>query len=160
MTVVTSGRIPKFRRRSKPEIERFWAKVVGTEDPTGCWTWTAGKLARGYGQFACKGFPTKTVGAHRWSYRELVGPVPDGYELDHLCRNTACVNPAHLEPVTAKENVLRGMGRSAVNARKTHCHRGHPLSGDNLSITRVGTRLCRRCHCLSQRQYLERHGLH
>jgi hypothetical protein len=74
----------------------------------------------------------------------LVGPIPEGKQLDHLCRNRACINPEHLEPVTAKENILRGESFSAKNARKTHCIHGHELSGDNLRILKHG-RVCLEC---------------
>lgn len=82
--------------------------------------------------------------AHRFLYQLAYGPLPSGMQVDHLCRNRACINPNHLEPVTVKENVLRGMGFAAQNARKTHCKRGHPLSGENL-IFSGGSRKCRIC---------------
>ena len=88
-----------------------------------CWVWK-GHLCRGYGQFCLHG---KRQPAHRAVYEALVGPVPDGLVIDHLCRNRACVNPSHLEAVSFRENVLRGVAPSAQNARKTHCIRGHKL---------------------------------
>jgi hypothetical protein len=78
-------------------------------------------------------------------YRHYIGEIPRGMTLDHICRNRDCCNPAHLEPVTVKENILRGDSLSARNARKTHCHRGHPLAGDNLSLPPSGGRKCKAC---------------
>lgn len=103
----------------------------------GCWEWTGAKNAGGYG--VCRGQQ-----AHRASYELLVGPIPAGLQLDHLCRNRACVNPDHLEPVTRKVNILRGEGVAAKNARKTHCLNGHELTGHNL-IQHKGGRECRAC---------------
>ena len=82
--------------------ERFWAKVKKTD---GCWLWTGWKNDRGYGNFEVDS--TRTVKAHRFAYEVLVGPIPDGLTLDHLCRNPSCVNPEHLEPVTLRENIMR-----------------------------------------------------
>lgn len=88
--------------------------------------------------------------AHRAVYEHLRGPIPVGLELDHLCRNTRCVNPAHLEPVTHRENALRGVGVSAINAAKTHCKYGHDLTNpDNYWLKAYGnavaTRICKAC---------------
>ncbi len=122
------------------QLERFWAKVDKTAE-NGCWNWTAGKIPQGYGQFnlthktACK--------AHRFAYIALVGPIPDGLVLDHLCRNRACVNPDHLEPVTQGTNARRG-DAGAHNASKTHCPAGHPYSDANTEHARRGRR-CRTC---------------
>jgi hypothetical protein len=88
----------------------------------------------------------RTWAAHRAAYTLLVAPIPDGLTIDHLCRNTSCVNPAHLEPVTQRENGLRGTSPAAVNARKVECVNGHPLSGDNLHIGTDGSRRCRICN--------------
>ncbi len=77
---------------------------------------------------------------------QLVGPIPDGLYVDHLCRTPACINPAHMELVTNGENVLRGVCPAALNARKTHCKRGHPLDGANLRILVSGGRNCRECN--------------
>jgi len=83
--------------------------------------------------------------AHRLSYEELVTEIPSGLELDHLCRNPACVNPWHLEPVPHRVNVLRGVSPNAMRARQTECKRGHPLAGENLHVTREGYRRCKTC---------------
>jgi len=120
--------------------ERFWARVEKTET---CWLWTASTQGRGYGAM-WNG--ERMILAHRWAYQSLVGPIPEGLELDHLCRVRNCVNPAHLEPVTRKENILRGESDPAKRARQTHCKRGHLLSGDNLYVVPPnGYRRCREC---------------
>ena len=120
---------------------RFWAKVNKQEG--GCWTWLAGRTTGGYGEFHAFG---RHVSAHRFAYAELIGSVPDGLHLDHLCRNPLCVNPDHLEPVPAKENVLRGAGPTAVNASKTHCIHGHEFNRRNTHLTPDGKRVCRTCN--------------
>jgi len=111
-------------------------------DSNGCWIWTGRISLAGYGQFSSP--ERKTVNAYRWGYEQLVGAIPGGLHLDHLCRVRACVNPAHLEPVTCRENVLRGVGVTAVNASKTHCLRGHEFT---LANTRMKgrRRICRAC---------------
>lgn len=94
----------------------------------------------------------RSVLAHRAAYEAFVGPIPKGLTIDHLCRNTRCVNPSHLEPTTIKENVMRGMAVSAINSRKTTCKRGHPLSGSNLYLSSKGYRTCATCHNTWTRQ--------
>ena len=120
--------------------DRFWAKVRKGDL---CWEWTAAK-STGAGVFRLNG---ANVLAHRFAYEQLVGPIPTGLVLDHLCRNRACVRPDHLEPVTIGENVMRGEGACPRNARKTHCVRGHALSGSNIYESRLkhGHRICRVC---------------
>ena len=112
-------------------------------DPvTGCWEWTAWRHHSGYGVFY-EG--RKQRAAHRIGYQLYVGPIPEGLELDHLCRNRGCVNPEHLEPVTHRENTLRGESEPAKNARMTECPKGHKLQGDNLIRMKDGRRQCRIC---------------
>ena len=133
--------------------ERFWSKVVKTET---CWIWKASLSVGGYGKFALPS--RKLIPAHRYAYETLVGPIPVGLQLDHLCRNRACVNPSHLESVTARTNLLRGESLSAQNARKTHCRNGHPLIGDNLvpySLSR-GQRRCLTCERAYDKEYVAR----
>lgn len=112
-------------------------------NPDGCWLWKGGTAGRtpGYGVININGRQTK---AHRVSYELHVGPIPEGLVIDHLCRNTLCVRPDHLEPVTNKVNTARGVGPSGdtAKARRTHCPQGHPY--DDKHIDR-GARFCRRC---------------
>jgi hypothetical protein len=118
--------------------ERFMAKVEKTDS---CWIWTAQCTPGGYGRFKIGGRPLR---AHRVAYELLVGPIPEGLVLDHLCRVRHCVNPAHLEPVTQRENVLRGDAVGAVNAAKTHCPQGHPYDQLN-TLMEAGSRRCLAC---------------
>lgn len=131
----------------RPAFDRFAERATLT--PNGCIEWTGGLNGSGYGQFSDLRTSNRKEGkvyAHRWSYEYFIGPIPDGLHLDHLCRNRKCVNPTHLEPVTAKENILRGVGTSALHAVKTHCPAGHPYSGENLYIHPArGYRVCRAC---------------
>lgn len=110
---------------------------------TGCWIWQWVLSDVGYGTKRING---RTVLAHRWMYQQANGPIPTGLTIDHLCRNRACVNPAHMEPVTHKVNVLRGMSPNAINARKTHCLRGHEFTLANTYIPPGRQRRqCRAC---------------
>lgn len=124
------------RRRSS---SRFWTKVRKTKK---CWVWLGARSGQGrYGAFRVN---LSLVTAHRYAYELLVGPIPEGLTLDHLCRNTLGVNPSHLEAVSLRENILRGNGMGARRARQTYCINGHPFSGANLLIS-SGARYCRIC---------------
>lgn len=118
---------------------------------TGCWHWSGRVGPRGYGIFG-----NKNSSAHRLAYEMRCGPVPDGLVIDHLCRNPLCVNPEHLQAVTQKENTLRGVGPTAINAHKTHCVRGHALIGHNLVIRPGGWRKCRACGEIHRATYVSR----
>lgn len=126
----------------RPELamtfeERFWRYVNKTDD---CWLWTGFINSTGYAKFG-----TPSLYAHRVAYELVVGPIPAGLELDHLCRTRHCVRPSHLEPVTHRENVLRGNGLAAQQARKTHCPKGHLYNEAN---TRWygNRRICKQCN--------------
>lgn len=129
--------------------ERFFAKVEFTDTPCTarpelgpCWLWTAAINSCGYGSF----WDGDRIGqAHRWVYEFCVGEIPDGLTIDHLCRVRNCVNPWHMEPVTNKENILRGEAPSASHALKTHCPKGHAYDSNNTYVARNGSRHCRRC---------------
>lgn len=127
----------------------------------GCWYWTAARYASGYGRFRLGSMHDGTrrvATAHRLAYETMVGAVPAGLELDHLCRNRACVNPAHLEPVTRRENLLRGATIPAGNAAKTHCPKGHAYDARNTRTTKDGSRVCRRCVVRHVTERRERRG--
>lgn len=137
-TVVTKDTLDAYVDRSK-----------GVEH---CWVWKKGKNPLGYGQLRLS--RTEKVQAHRYVYELIKGPIPEGLELDHLCRNRACCNPEHLEPVTHRINILRGESPLAVNARKTHCVNGHPFTPENTYTQTIdggkpvgrGCRICHREH--------------
>ena len=132
---------------------RFWL-YVDKNGPDGCWLWTGGLGTGGYGQF--KRVQATTDRAHRFAYELLIGPIPPGMQLDHLCRNRRCVNPEHLEPVTGRENKLRGHTLNAANAAKTHCDYGHPFDEQNTYTTTRSSRCCRACSRRRNAEYRAR----
>lgn len=156
-------------RRGKPltpivrgltQEQRFWAKVKraegGHEDR--CWLWIAAVDKRGYGRFNRRDIK-KVVFAHRYAWELMKGEPPPPGDLDHLCRVPACVNPAHLEPVSHSENVRRGLAGPLASeryARPRLCPQGHPMEGDNLyvHVNRQGyiNRQCRICRADSNRR--------
>lgn len=135
--------------------ERFWAKV-NKDGPLPkwapflgpCWVWNDRPLE--YGELRLS--KSLSPAAHRFSYELNVGPIPEGLQIDHLCRVPGCVRPDHLEAVPQKENILRGQGWHADQARKTHCKYGHPFDEVNTYWTKEGHRFCRACARRRQRE--------
>ena len=123
-------------------LPRFQSKV--RVDGNGCWLWTGSLNLGGYGLFK-RPSPERVGVAHRYAYEVLVGPIPEGLNLDHLCRVRNCVNPRHVEPVTQRENIMRGESIVARAAAATHCPSGHPYAGDNVYVNQQGYRYCRAC---------------
>lgn len=130
----------------KPLLQRIMPKIH-INPVTHCWEWTASRQSGGYAQIMLKRpdgkFAPQVV--HRVMWELTKGPIPEGLTIDHLCRVRYCVNPDHMEVVTQQVNILRGTSKSALNAVKTHCKRGHPLSGPNLYINPKGQRNCKTC---------------
>jgi hypothetical protein len=118
--------------------DRFWGRVDRSGE---CWTWTALTNRDGYGRFWFQG---RGQLAHRVAHVLTIGEIPKGMEVDHLCRNRACVRPSHLEVVTRRENQLRGFGPPGIRARSTHCVHGHPFDDENTRRYK-GWRYCRAC---------------
>lgn len=131
---------------SKTTAQRFLEKVE--REPGGCHVWTAYVRPSGYGMF---GIGRRVHYAHRVAYELFVGPIPEGLQIDHLCRNRRCVNPMHLEPVTHREN-----GRRGKWSRKTHCVHGHAYTPDNTYYSADGSRRCRICTSASNRASFRR----
>lgn len=136
-SVNIDGPIPEFR-----------------SDLGNCWLWTGTidkRPRKNYGKFS----PGRrlTIGAHRFSFLISGQEIPKGKQLDHLCRNPSCVRPSHLEPVTRRENILRGTSPAAINARKTHCENGHPLV-----VRSSGFRWCPICMAQWENDYKQKTG--
>lgn len=136
---------------------RFFRSVTRLPE-SGCWELTGSRMPSGYEQFYLARLPErrmKRAYGHRWAYETFVGPIQEGLQIDHLCRNRACANPDHLEAVTSQENTLRGVGLASVYASRTRCGHGHPWTPRN-TLTHLGTRRCRECHTVQERRRLRR----
>lgn len=125
----------------------FRERLTLYNDQRVCWIWPGYKTPKGYGTAgATIDGVWKIRSVHRAAYLILVGPIPANYQLDHLCRNRACFNPSHLEPVMPRENTMRGVGVvTTINAMKTHCKWDHPFSKENTRIDKRGGRQCIVC---------------
>lgn len=151
-----------------PVIERMKRLTSEAPAPAGapvegpCWIWQGAVTSHGYGQVHVSHEPggvSRPGHVHRIGYEELVGPVPEGLQLDHLCRVRRCWNPAHLEPVTARENALRGEGHAARNAAKTECPAGHDLTDPAnvyLNPRDPNHRQCRECRRVRGQEYRQK----
>lgn len=141
--------VSKFFRYVEKKVQEFFSKVKIINQ---CWEWQGHIDKKGYGRISIK---SKSKLAHRFSYEHHKGEIPKDLVLDHLCRNTKCVNPNHLEAVTIAENVLRGdhankgLATKAFQQAKTHCKHGHPFEGENLRLAKLHTggigRICKTC---------------
>lgn len=138
----------EVRPLKQAELERLWVHVgIGAG---GCWIWDGSRFPTGYGRLTLGG---QTYYTHRIMHMIFVGEIAKGLHTDHLCRVRECCNPDHLEVVTCRENILRSpIAPAAVNASKTHCKRGHPLSGDNLELLEGVGRRCRTCAITAARE--------
>lgn len=136
----------------RERIERLSVPVP----ESGCWLWLGSIDRCGYGKMGARNGESL---AHRGSYQEFIGPIPEGLEIDHLCKVRCCVNPRHLEAVTHRENVIRGdmpTSPNLRNRRKTHCMRGHEFAGENLKIVMVKGKKVRQCWiCDKARRYAQ-----
>ena len=150
-----------FKRHGDPEHTRpsheaiFWSRIRPAQMAAGftpCWLWNTATVGT-YGRIW---LTSHTTGAHRFAYTQFRGPIPEGYQADHLCNQRSCVNPWHLEAVTPQMNTLRNTGPSAANATKTHCMWGHPLDEANTYITKKGQRHCRKCGLRRQEDHAKR----
>lgn len=153
------GKLANIRDPSKTVEERFWDRVDKNGPPhpdlkTPCWLWIGALDRDGYGLFGPE------VGAnhraHRFSYTLAKGEIPEGLQLDHLCKVRNCVNPEHCEPVTGKENTLRGDGITARNAQKTHCPKGHPYDILGTYPNGGSFRGCKRCNREKTQRYRDK----
>ena len=123
------------------DLFRF-ISFLNVDSVSKCWNWNGSHTRKGYAKFW---WNNKTELAMHFSYETFVGPIPEGLEPDHLCKNKGCSNPDHLEAVTRRENLVRGDSPVGINARKTHCTNGHVFSTENTRINKDGSRACREC---------------
>lgn len=130
--------------------DELLAAKIQIQPHSECWIWMGALHHAGYGHVTRRGGARRV---HRYVYEMLVGEIPRGLVLDHLCRTRACCNPAHLEPVTQAENLRRG---AQDYAGRTHCKHGHEFTAENTNITPQGARQCRECNRIKQRSYYRR----
>ena len=136
----------------KPSVfERLHARLAYPE--TGCWIWTGALNKAGYGAI---GSGSRVLRTHRVMYEYVIGPIPAGLQLDHLCRVRSCCNPAHLEPVTNYENWMRGEHRVVKVLRDGICQRGHEMTEANTYHRKAGGVLCRTCVLANNKAYRDR----
>lgn len=150
---------PEMRPKSIPALsdrqqERFWAKVDVPGQPSCCWEWTGRVDGRGYGHWSLAA--VGGLRAHRVAYTLLVGAIPDGLVIDHVCRNVRCVNPDHLAPVTPRENALRGFAPMVRQSRIGECVAGHQLTPENTYLKPSGHRECRLCRAAGREAFNRR----
>ena len=132
----------------KSTIERFLNKIKINEK--GCWIWTGNVSNKGYGRFRFEGHKGY---AHIFSFQYFNGPIPKGHEVDHLCRDSLCSNPDHLDAVTHNINVKRGL----AGIKRTHCKRGHLMDQANSMFEKNGRRHCRTCHYAQNKKFAKTH---
>lgn len=135
-------------------LDKFLSRIMRGSDDGGCWMWNGAHISSGYPE-TWDG--TRPLLAHRAAHELWIGPIPAGYEVDHLCRTRGCVNPAHLEAVPMHVNNMRSESASALNARKTHCIRGHAFTPENTHVYtspdgKRHQRRCRECWRIRNRQ--------
>ena len=136
-------------------MERL-AQFAATRTREECWVWPGSLATGGYGLTPIRGADGKkrTIGVHRLAYEAVIGPIPDGLQIDHLCRNRACFNPYHLEAVSGHENWRRGESPSALHSRKTHCSNGHAFDEANTWVSaKRHQRVCKTCTRIRVRAY-------
>lgn len=139
--------------RRIPIEERFWSKV-SMAGPDECWEWMGSRNTGGYGWFKVG---DRATGSHRVAFELTSGPIPDGLLIRHRCDNPPCCNPAHMELGTPADNAADRTERGRHHlAKVTHCKHGHPLSGENLYVTRKGVRQCRECVRAAKRRHYHR----
>lgn len=131
----------------------FWSLVDRSDGPDACWPYYGSRTDKGYGHFHIRG---ELYQAHRFALHATGVEIPAGHHVDHLCRVPWCVNPTHLEPVTPRENTLRGVNPTAVNATKTRCENGHPFDEANTFHRENGWRGCRECRRIASLKYVRR----
>ncbi|HET98764.1 hypothetical protein LCGC14_2132030 [marine sediment metagenome] len=149
--------VPPSMKRLQHCSRECWVNITRKYDVdpvSGCWVWNGAKCGRkGYGSVSINGHTRR---AHRVVYEINKGTIPNGLQLDHSCRNTSCVNPDHLEPVTNRENIERTP--AVITARTaSHCRQGHPWTPENTYLPPNGGRVCRQCTRDNQARYIERH---